>query len=372
MAENEQQLAPLRRSKYVQSDTRESFRQTRECLDAGRRVVYSGTPCQIAGLRTYLGSDHPLLLTVDLICHGVSSHLFLKQYLNFLGRGATPSAVLFRTKTQGWDNNLVSIVFPDHTYQSDNASDAFMQAFERNLCLRPCCLTCGFAGLQRPGDLSIGDFWGVQRVFPDMALSQGISLLLVNTQRGNQCFHDIRSHIVSRRCNACDALQQSLVAPLPHDQTRRNFMADVATLPFSQVLEKHIFPTRESDRAPTPLALAVKAYWTQLLMRLYAEHGLPKIALYGGGVHTRWLLDEVFQPDLPMPAVYDDCPERCTLPITVRDARNLPGDKVSVVIVSSDAHHVELMTAASRRCAPSAITVIDPYTSFPTGFSVPK
>lgn len=187
-------------SKYVQSDAAGSFVRVRELLEAGREVLFSGTPCQVAGLRGYLGerlwgSDG--LLTTDLVCHGVPSQAMLDGYLSVVEEAHGGRRVVdarFRPKRDGWSGSLqLELVFDDGSCEFvPSERSSFYDAFLNLETLRESCYECPFAGGARPGDLTLGDFWGVEDLRPDLlegsggpfSVWRGISCLLVNSERG--------------------------------------------------------------------------------------------------------------------------------------------------------------------------------------------
>ena len=191
-------------SKYVQSSTEDCFGEVERELRSGGEVLFSGTPCQVAGLRGYLGCEYEGLIAVDLVCHGVPSERMLREYLS-TEYGGDISDVRFRPKCNGWDDSLrLQLVGPDvprGSVPSENSS--YYDLFLGLRTLRDSCYECPFAGPLRAGDLTIGDFWGVDEVRPDLleqaggpfSLRHGVSCLLVNTARGAQWLESLGSEI---------------------------------------------------------------------------------------------------------------------------------------------------------------------------------
>lgn len=189
-------------SKYVQSDASDSFVRVRELLEAGREVLFSGTPCQVVGLRGYLGErlwESADLLTADLVCHGVPSQAMLDGYLSGIEAAHGGRRVVdarFRPKRDGWSGSLqLELVFDDGMREFvPSEQSSFYDAFLNLKTLRESCYECPFAGGARPGDLTLGDFWGVEDLRPDLLEAaggpfstwSGISCLMVNTERGDE------------------------------------------------------------------------------------------------------------------------------------------------------------------------------------------
>lgn len=190
------ELDHLRGSKYVQSDAIQCFSDVSQQLSVGRVVLFSGTPCQVAGLRGYLGRDLPNLITVDLICHGVPSEAMLRGYLEYkesqYGRRVVDAQ--FRCKKNGWPGSLLlDLKYADGVHEyipAENSS--YYDLFLRLKSLRASCYSCPFAGELRSGDFTMGDFWGVEQNCPEVLdqvgfdIDSGISCLLVNSANGRE------------------------------------------------------------------------------------------------------------------------------------------------------------------------------------------
>ncbi len=182
-------LRNFRGSKYVQSSIGNTYEQAKNFLKQERQVLFSGTPCQIAGLKSYLGKENEGLVCVDMICHGVPSPLVWTQYCNKMGNNNELRSISFRDKTFGWKR--FSLRFTDkndHKYIKDLTSDEYMQGFLKNLYLRPSCYHCSFKTLARQSDITLADFWGIESILPSYDDDQGTSLILVNSNKGKEIF----------------------------------------------------------------------------------------------------------------------------------------------------------------------------------------
>ncbi|MGL4519398.1 MAG: Coenzyme F420 hydrogenase/dehydrogenase, beta subunit C-terminal domain [Phocaeicola sp.] len=198
----------FRGSKYLQSRIGNCFSQVREQLKSGRQVLFSGTPCQVAGLRLFLRKDYSNLLLVDFVCHGVPSpkvwRLYIKELLNSVEKKNLVSAttkpafsdIRFRDKSEGWkkfsfaatiriaDENIVS-------HREPLNENIFMRGFLRDLYLRPSCHSCPSKSFKSGSDLTIADFWGIQNVLPEFDDDRGASLVMISTERGQKAYSDI-------------------------------------------------------------------------------------------------------------------------------------------------------------------------------------
>lgn len=214
-APNAGELPLLFGSKYVQSDTTGLFETVKQFLDSDRQVLFSGTPCQVAGLKKSLGKNYPNLLTVDLVCHGVPSPAAWQKYLDFTKKkySAEPGSVNFRSKVSGWKKYSVEILFKNgKTMREGVADNLYMKAFLRNLSLRPSCYNCPFKGLERVSDITLADFWGVEHVCPDMDDGLGTSLVLVNSKRGLSSFEKLGSRVRVTETDASEAVKYNSAA----------------------------------------------------------------------------------------------------------------------------------------------------------------
>lgn len=198
MADDEDSLVALQNSKYVQSDAGTCFPEVREQLRSGRPVLFCGTPCQVAGLRGYLGKRvYPNLYTADLVCHGVPSQRMFRDWVAHLERkySGKVTDVRFRSKRDGWGHSLLLLLQLDGhkepVYIPSDRSN-YYQMFLGLETLRDSCYVCPYAGSFRSGDLTLGDFWGVEVNRPDVMeqegfdLKRGVSCLLVNNDRGRE------------------------------------------------------------------------------------------------------------------------------------------------------------------------------------------
>ncbi len=182
--ESKEGLAPFRGSKYVQSRVGETYRQAKTFLQQGRKVMYTGTPCQIAGLKRYLGKEYDQLLTVDVVCHGVPSPLVWRDYLRDITANnlSQIASINFRDKSTGWKNFRLKInksdgqVFVDES----NRENLYMQAFLGNFSLRPSCHACIAKSGKCGSDFTIADYWGITKTNTSFIDDNGVSSIIVN------------------------------------------------------------------------------------------------------------------------------------------------------------------------------------------------
>ena len=203
-AETRDDLAHLRGSKYVQSSTVDAFAQACTELANGRQVLFSGTPCQIAGLRKLVAARNGQLLTCDLVCHGVPSPAVFADYmLEQCQRHQAPTTEYnFRGKAHGWNFPSVQQVFDNgQVYERWNWGDTFQHGFLLGVFMRPACYTCPFARLPRVTDVTLADYWGVGSRYPQYDDNRGTSLVLVNTPTGDALFEACATRLFSAECD---------------------------------------------------------------------------------------------------------------------------------------------------------------------------
>jgi len=192
-------LEKLKGSKYVQSDLGNCFTQVKDLLEDGRKVLFSGTPCQVAGLKAFLRKDFENLQTVDIICHGVPSPGVWEDWLKENFDIPSISDICFRNKKKGWsgaENILVKYDSSTHKKSNDD-SESYIDAFLKGRSLRRSCGQCLFNRLPRQGDLTLGDFWGVRKMKKSLDDGKGTSVVLENSSKGNAMLEAVRSSFKS-------------------------------------------------------------------------------------------------------------------------------------------------------------------------------
>jgi coenzyme F420-reducing hydrogenase beta subunit len=242
--ETKEELGKLRGSKYVQSRIGETYKKAKEILDLGRKVLFTGTPCQIGGLKSYLGKSYSNLLCVDIVCHGVPSPLVWKKYVDYRQEkaGSAVQRISFRRKDDGWKRYSVSFLFKNNTeYRETMDKDLFMRAFLKDVCLRPSCYACGFKTIHRQSDITLADFWGIQNILPDMDDDKGTSLIFVNSKAGQAIIEQIVDKMQYKEVDIVEAVRynpaaiKSAVAN-PH---REKFFEELDKLTFDELVKKY-------------------------------------------------------------------------------------------------------------------------------------
>ncbi|MGN0591688.1 MAG: Coenzyme F420 hydrogenase/dehydrogenase, beta subunit C-terminal domain [Ruminococcus sp.] len=213
-AENQKEAFEFKGSKYVQSDMGDIFSQVREDLKAGRNVLFSGTPCQTAGLRSALCSvNTDNLYVCDIVCHGTPSPVVWEDYLTMQEKKNHSKAVQvdFRDKSQlGWTLHFESVTFENGTKIID---EIYTDLFYKHIMLRPSCGNCKYTNFQRPSDITLADFWGIGKAVPEMNDNKGVSLILVNTPKGEHMFQAVEDKIRYKESTKEKCMQPNLKQP---------------------------------------------------------------------------------------------------------------------------------------------------------------
>lgn len=188
-------LDELRTSKYVQSYVGEAFKEVKSFLSNGKPVLFTGTPCQIGGLKAYLGKEYKNLYCIDIICHGVPSPLVWNKFLNENYDIENIKNINFRNKTTGWSGYSFKVNFTDKAITESRNDNLYMLGFLNDLYLRPSCYNCKFKSINRFSDLTIADFWGVDKILPEMNDEKGTSLVFVQNDKGRFLLKKIYDNI---------------------------------------------------------------------------------------------------------------------------------------------------------------------------------
>lgn len=230
--ENIDELSIFRGSKYVQSAIKNTYKKAKEFLDNGRMVLFTGTPCQIGGLYSYLNKEYTNLITQDFICHGVPSPSVWQKYLDYQRKKKRSEInnVSFRDKTSGWKRFSMLCDFENgDRYIRVLNKDPYMQSFLSNNCLRPSCYNCSFKGQERKSDITIADFWGIQEIKPEMNDDKGVSLVFVSSAKGHKIFDAISKKLVIETVNIDEAIKYnpSAIKSVKMPQKREVFMKSI-------------------------------------------------------------------------------------------------------------------------------------------------
>ena len=235
------------KSKYIQSDIGTSYQCAKERLQQGNLVIFIGTPCQIAGLKNYLGKNPDNLFCIDLICHGVASGKVLESYLKAMDRiNDKVKSIEFRHKIYRrgkWKSKCAELIYNSgRKIIVDYDSSGFLRGYDNGLFFRPSCSICAFAQKQRVSDITLGDAWGIEKINSELNPHQGVSLLLVNSEKGERLVSEIKNHMTLYEIPVRSAIEENARLRNPdcgHD-ARQMFFAQIKKEPFEKLVQKYI------------------------------------------------------------------------------------------------------------------------------------
>ncbi len=229
--ERVEDLGRLRVSKYLQSRIEMTFQQVVEHLRQGRKVLFAGTPCQCAALRRFVGKRDENLILVDFICHGVPSPKIWRKYLALRANKKEIQGISFRNKNLSWERYLLAISYGNANkyLAADLNTDLYLQGFLQNLYLRPSCHNCHFCKKNRPSDITLADFWGVQEESPDMYDGKGTSLIFIQSQKGKALFQQVQDRARIKEQDFAKAIRHnpSMIQSSTPSPKRAAFFRDV-------------------------------------------------------------------------------------------------------------------------------------------------
>lgn len=244
-------LVWLRGSKYLQAKVGDTYKNIKDDLVSGKSVLFSGTGCQVNGLKSFLGKDYDNLLCADVICHGVPSPALWRKYAEYqeVKNGGKLKNINFRCKDDSWIDFGMKEVLADIPQESHKKiyiskdEDPYMQMFLRDYCLRPSCYKCVAKSVKK-ADLTIADFWGIDNVAPEMNDGNGTSLVLIRTDKGKDAFEAISSSLKLKEVSYEDGVKsnpaeyRSCNSPPQRD----TFFGDMNAMDFEELEKKYVPP----------------------------------------------------------------------------------------------------------------------------------
>lgn len=256
ISNNKKDLTRLRSSKYVQSNAEGLYKEIKRLLIAGEKVLACGSPCQMAALRTYLGKDYENLVIVDFLCRATNSPKAYRKYLDMLEdmHGGKIVYIKAKNKDHGWRSLARKVVFDNgKIYYGEGHEDHYRRGYHGNYFERPCCYDCKFKGLPRIADITLGDFWGIQNIDRSLDGNLGTSMVMVNTDKGQQFFDSIKSKMEVKEFALSDvlpgnpdAIKGGNVHYPPID--RQQMFRDMDTMRFDEVAQKW-FPEEKKKKS---------------------------------------------------------------------------------------------------------------------------
>lgn len=243
-----EELPKLRGSKYMQAKVGDAFRNVKMDLLKGRYVLFTGTGCQVNGLKKFLNRDYEKLFCIDVICHGVPSPTLWKKYAKYqeMKNKGKLNKVNFRCKEAGWVNfGMKEYIFRKEQKKEkikyiSKDEDSYMQMFLKDYCLRPSCYECRAKEIKM-SDITIADFWGIESVVPKMNDGMGTSLVLIRTEKGEAIFEFCNKNIKLVEVSYKDGIKdnpaeyRSCVRPVE----REAFFKDMQNMNYEELEKKY-------------------------------------------------------------------------------------------------------------------------------------
>lgn len=256
ISNDKKDLPRLRSSKYLQSHLDGFYRQVRDLLRAGEKVLVCGSPCQMAALRAFLRKDYENLMIADYICRGINSPKVWRKYLDsFEERYGSPVVYAkAKSKEYGWRNLTQKVILANgkHCYETKDQSNFTKGYLRTGVYCRPSCYDCKFKGYPRIADITLADFWGIEKVNTSMEKNLGTSLVMINSKKGEAYFEQVKKRInyVSVPFESIEAGNRSLNLSVdPPKVDRTEFFADLEKMSFLQIADKYITPQKTGKKA---------------------------------------------------------------------------------------------------------------------------
>lgn len=236
-------LDRLKGSKYLQSDLNNIFHYIKENINQ-KKILFVGVPCQVAGLKAFLQRDYKNLICIDLICHGVPSPKLFEKYLKELEELKKDKIVMynFRDKSTGWDTYSNTIIFEREKVKEPNTKNKYMRIFLSNAPLRESCFNCNFKLGNKYSDITLGDFWGVKKYYPEMYNKKGVSAVIINTENGTDIFEKIKDELEYKPCKIDEIINgnPSLTESARYYGKRLDFFRDLDKCSIRELEKKYV------------------------------------------------------------------------------------------------------------------------------------
>lgn len=247
ISNNINDLVKMRSSKYLQSDLGKCFCKIEELLKQNNKVLFCGSPCQVSGLKCYLNKDYENLLTIDFICRGMNSPKIFEKFICEL-EDIYKSKVVnvkFKNKTYGWNLFSTKIEFENgKQYIKNRYRDSYMVGYLKyNAFMRPSCYDCKFKGINRASDITLADFWGIEKIDIDFSDDKGTSMVIVNSLKGKSIFNLITKKMKYKRIESTQTFLNNVCMNESPQETlnRKNVFENIDKYKYSE-LEKRFFP----------------------------------------------------------------------------------------------------------------------------------
>lgn len=224
------ELYKLKGSKYLQSELDNIFTYVKDNVD-NKKILFVGTPCQVSGLKAFLRKDYDNLICIDLFCHGVPSPKLFNKYIKELEHRFNDKLEFFnfRDNTSGWDSYSYTAKFKNNTFTELASNNNYSKLFLSDIALRESCYNCNFKLGNKYSDITLGDFWGIKNCMPDMYNKEGVSAIIINSQKGLTVLNAISEHLIIKECSKDDIVKynKSLVISSSLPRNRDDFFEEL-------------------------------------------------------------------------------------------------------------------------------------------------
>ena len=243
--QNEDDLEKLRKSKYVQSQIGESYKQAKALLEQNKIVLFTGTPCQIGGLQAYLRKPYKNLITQDIICHGVPSPKVWEKYLEKKRKKGKIKNISFKDKSTGWHSYSLTFEYENVKDSELVSENLYMRLFLKNISLRHSCYNCAFKSKYRDSDITLADFWGVEKVNTKFCDDKGVSLVVLNTPKGKEIFDIVNDGLIYEKTDFEKAISYNpfMTSSVAPNKNREKFFKKLDKCDIERLAKKNTQPS---------------------------------------------------------------------------------------------------------------------------------
>lgn len=277
ISNNAEDLVKLRSSKYLQSNAKGLYTDIKQLLQKGEKVLACGTPCQMAALRAFLRKEYENLIIVDFVCRGVNSPKVYRKYLDSLEKKFNGKIISVKAKNKelGWRNLTRKVVFDNGcTYYGVGMEDDFRRGYHTNVYCRPSCYKCQYKGFPRISDITIADYWGIEKINKNLDNNIGTSMILLNSRKGESYFEQVKEELeyIDTPFEAILDGNIALTSPIEQPKIDRDiFFNDLDNGTFDDVVKKY-FPLPEKQKRNTGVLYKIRHY-RFFLKQLYKKYG---------------------------------------------------------------------------------------------------
>ncbi len=296
-----EELVKLKGSKYVQAEVGEVYQSIHEDLKRGNKVLFGGTACAVLGLKTFLGEEPEELLTCDLVCHGVASPDIYQNYRDYQEKrhGEKLTGFNFRNKKFGWHSHMETFTLESGKEEADVL---YRNLYYGHLCMRESCYHCPFADMSRVSDITIGDFWGIEKTHAKWDDNLGISLFITNTPKGEAVFQAVSEELEFIVSNREECMQPHLAHPVQKPKGVEFFWEEYRTRNFGYILKKYGSGQRDVAvlkclEAKKEAGIKAESY--------FVGHNCFRIALCGLNENTEALISELEESSISIECILE-------------------------------------------------------------------